>query len=187
MGYLILIAFLITLCFPEMRKRYKKAWRVISHTGVFMKAKINVCFAIPFLVLVLIFNFVFVSCGSISDETKEYMIDLKVIKQEFLDKATEAGISSDQKDIDLKEIRRKLIGLGKSNNKKIQEAQELCLEAMGKIIFSSSLMRQLDEGQKSGRLTYAEQREVFDGVMKIQREAMGLFIEVDNILKEVEG
>ena len=62
MGYLVLIAFLITLCFPEMRKRYKKAWRVISHTGVFMKVKIT-RYLIPLFILTIVITFCSFSCS----------------------------------------------------------------------------------------------------------------------------
>ena len=152
-----------------------------------MKRQKIFLFIIVSILLVLFFNFTLTSCG-LNKETKEYITNLRVIKQEFLNKSSEAiGIDSEdinQRLSDLKAIKLKLIALGNPDNKKLRKAQELCLKAMDCDISAVFNYGSLQEGLKNGRLTSEQQKRWRDMSFNDSAKGYGFFSDVDNILKE---
>ncbi len=141
------------------------------------------------IALIVVISLMGMACKTtITDsETKKYITDLEVIKQEFLDKLGEQGISQTQRTNDLKDIRIKLIGLGNPDNKDLQDAQEFCLAAMEKDINAANMIIMIMEGQKSGKMTPDQQNEMFKEALKIESDALNYFGKAQIIINKFES
>jgi len=151
--------------------------------GVGMKIKV-----LLILISIILISILSISCfsGVITNEEKEYINEFKVIKQEFIDKSSEQGISMNQKVEDLKEIRRDLIRLGTPQNEKLKEAQELCFQGMDKALGAWYIMQIIENAPYKDNVSNSEMLEASEKTLKIMGEAVMFFRKVDTILEDIE-